>query len=339
MRTISVDQYREFAERLFLNTGISESDAKLVTDTLLYASLRGHDSHGLGHIGTYVRGLMGLPGGFSFAGVNKSPNMRKVKESPATVAIDGDWAIGHKATQYATELVIEKAKKLGIGAASIYNTTHNGALGYYTLQMVEQGMIGMAFTNAGACAPPWGGTQRMLGTNPMSMAFPAGDEYPIMFDMATSSTVWLTIIPIVMSGGPLPEATLLNDDGELTTNRDEFTTVGVQGKPKGAMANMANNHKGYSIQLAVEMLAGILPALISGQQVTTEGHFHNPTLLIMLLNGNLPDKYRPNSVAPSETMTETLQAMKQATREFSRQADGSETTVETETTVIVKKGL
>ncbi len=275
MRTITADQFRAISHRLYKAAGASDEDADLVTEGILTATLRGHESHGVGQLPRYIREYVnGL--------INKDGSIKITNETPATIAIDGDWCLGHKVAMFATDKVIEKAKQTGIAAATIHRTCHVGTMFDYCHKIAQNDMIGMMFTNAGASSPPWGGVQRMLGTNPLGYGIPAKDEYPIIADVATSSTSHGGLREMMVSGKPLPPGLLLDDEGELTSDRSKFTQSG--GEVHGSMANMANNHKGYAIQLAVEMLGGIFGGLTSGNETQKgrPGIIHNPSLFIAI---------------------------------------------------------
>lgn len=279
MPNVSVDHFRDFSNRLFQAAGANADEARIVTESLLFASLRGHDSHGAGHMPLYVQNYMGTG---TFA-INKNAKPRIVKETPATVALDADGGLGQKVCMDATEMVIQKAKNTGIAAATVGNNTHNGALSYYVDRIAQEDMIGLAFTCAGACTPPWGGLDRMLGTNPLGVGIPAGKEYPIVIDMATSAATWMGLLPKLMSGGPLPAGWIQDDEGNPTTDSSNFTTPQAGGgEVHGAIANMAGNHKGYAIQLAVEMLGGILPWLMTGNEALQHGRLTTPMFIIAI---------------------------------------------------------
>lgn len=279
MPLISVEQFRKLSMDLFAAAGATEDEARAATESLVFASLHGHDTHGAGHIPLYINMYLGVG---PFAGsVLKGAQVTIVKESPATVSIDANWSLGQKVAMDATRMVIEKARNSGIAAATIQRCSHTGALGYFVHEIVQNDMIGMAFTCAAAVSPPWGGTQRMLGTNPLSIGVPAGQEPPLLIDMATSANTWAGIGPLLAKGGPLPEGILLDNNGEPTTDPRYFTR-GVGPDVQGAMQNMGGGHKGYAIQLAVEMLGGIWPALMSGNENFATGKFNNPTSIIAI---------------------------------------------------------
>ena len=148
MPQLSVDQFRKFSMDLFAAAGASVAEATAVTDSLIFASLHGHDTHGAGHLPLYINNYLGIgPFGGS---VNKDGQVTIVKESPATIAIDANWCLGQKVAMDATQMVIEKAKVTGIAAATMHQCTHTGALGYFVNEIVQADMIGLAFTGAAA---------------------------------------------------------------------------------------------------------------------------------------------------------------------------------------------
>jgi LDH2 family malate/lactate/ureidoglycolate dehydrogenase len=279
MPTVTVQQFEAISTKLFIAAGAREDEAKTITESLLFASLRGHDTHGVGHLPLYVRNYLG---GGPFGGMNKEGSMTIVRETPATVVIDANWCLGQKVAMRATEMLVEKARKTGISAATINHATHIGALSFYTAKIVEHDMIGIGFVCAGACTPPLGGVERLLGTNPMSIGIPTKKEPPIIVDMATSATTWMGLLPMLArGGGRLPEGLILDDHGEPTTDPGQFSLPWSK-EEHGAIANMGGGPKGYSIQVAVEMLGGVLPALMTGNEIFKEGKFNNPCFLMAI---------------------------------------------------------
>jgi LDH2 family malate/lactate/ureidoglycolate dehydrogenase len=218
-----------------------------------------------------------------FGGVKKDAKPRIVKETPATVVIEADRCIGPKVTMWATEMIIEKAKVTGIAAATVHNCVHNGTMAYYMDRIARADMIGMGFTCTGGASPPWGGVERMLGTSPFGMGFPAKTVPPIVIDMSTSATSHAGLTPMLASGKPVPEGILLDEFGEPTTDPKKFVRASGPGvQAKGSIANMANNHKGYAVQLATEILGGILPSLMSGGESIVGASYNNPSFLIAI---------------------------------------------------------
>ena len=177
-----------------------------------------------------------------------------IREKPTTLLIDGGNGLGIPVAAKATRRVIEKAKKMGVAAASVRNLGHVGMLAYYTLKVAEKSLIGLATANSPARVAPWGGANAILGTNPISFSFPSGD-HPITIDMATSSMASFKIRLAALRGERIPEGVALSREGKPTTDPREA----VKGflLPFGA-------YKGYGLSLIVE----ILSAAISGAQLS-----------------------------------------------------------------------
>ncbi|MSQ32151.1 MAG: Ldh family oxidoreductase [Dehalococcoidia bacterium] len=285
MPKLTIKQFEDTCGSLFRAVKVSEEDIKILTDALLFAGLRGHDTHGIGHLAGYVKGYMGQRS--PFAGVKRDAMPRIVKETPGTVTIEADKCIGPKVTMWATELIIEKAKTTGIAAATVTNCVHNGTMAYYMDRIAQAGMIGFGFTCAGNASPPWGGVDRMLGTNPFGMAFPTKNSPPVVIDMATSAVSHGGLAPMLAEGKPFPPGILLDGNGEPTTDPKTYNATSGQ---KGSVTNLANNHKGYAIQLATEILGGVLPALMVGGEGFTIASYNNPSFLIAINVGFFQDE-------------------------------------------------
>lgn len=274
---ITAEQFRAVSVRILKAAGRSDADAFAATESRLWATLRGNN-HGFESFSQLVRSI-------SVQG-DKSGALQIVKETPSTVVIDGNWCEGATATLLGTDMIIEKAKTVGIAAATMFRCGTNGALGFYTNRIADHDMAGIAFSGAVAASPPYGGAQRMLGTNPLSFCVPAGEEFPVLVDWATSAASWGGLSKMVSGGDPLPEGVILDDDGLPTTNVTEITASSRARNGEevhGSLDNFASNHKGYSIQFVVEMLGEILPALKTGNEVSTSvGNpvFHNPSFII-----------------------------------------------------------
>lgn len=280
MPQLLADDFRKLSLDLLRAAGTRDAEAKVLTEALIFASLHAHDTHGAGHLPTYVNSYLGQGPFGNTPQMDGEPII--VRESPGTIAIDANWCLGQKVAWDATLAVIEKARNSGIAAATVHQCSHVGALNFYTHEIVKNDMIGMAFAGAGAIAPPFGGTQRMLGTNPVSIGVPAGEEYPVLIDMSTAASTAAEIGRYLAIGGELPPGLILDNDGEPTTDPSKFTMRAGGGDPQGAMQNMGGGHKGYALQLAVEMLGGVWSGLISGQQSFVGGRFNNPISIIAI---------------------------------------------------------
>ena len=177
---ITEDALRNFTTNIFLAMGCSNAHAVLAANVLLLADLRGIDSHGVARLTGYVRL-------WEKQRINTAPNIQIVLETPTTATIDGDGGLGLVVAPFAMQVAIERAEKYGSGWVAVRNSNHFGIAGYHALMAVKKNMIGFAMTNASPLVAPTFSNERMLGTNPMCYAFPAGEYPPLIVDMATSA--------------------------------------------------------------------------------------------------------------------------------------------------------
>ena len=177
---VSESALRAFTQNIFLSIGCSDEHAALAADVLLLSDLRGIDSHGVARLVGYVRL-------WEKKRINARPLITIVYETPTTATVDGDAGLGLVVAPFAMNLAIKKAEQYGSGWVSVRNSNHFGIAGYHTLMAVEKDMIGFAMTNASPLVAPTFSNERLLGTNPMCYAFPAGKYPPVVVDMATSA--------------------------------------------------------------------------------------------------------------------------------------------------------
>ncbi|MFM2015917.1 MAG: hypothetical protein RIQ51_1407 [Bacteroidota bacterium] len=239
----------DFAEAVFLKMGCSTSDAALATKVLLSADLRGIDSHGIARLVGYVRL-------WEQGRINATPNIKIVHETPSTAVIDGDRGLGLIVAPRAMEIAMEKAKQVGTGWVSVKNSNHFGIAGYHAMMALEQEMIGIAMTNASALVAPTYAAEKLLGTNPIAVAIPAGQEAPFVADFATTTAANgkleiaqrnNTSIPLGWAqdaaGNPTQDANILKNGGALLPLGSE--------KEQGS-------HKGYALGAIVDIFSAVL---------------------------------------------------------------------------------
>ncbi len=178
--TYPVERLHEFSTRVFGHFGVPDDDARQAADVLAASDLRGVDSHGVARLHTYFDML-------TLGRINPRPNVRVVRELPATAAVDGDNGLGLVVGPKANAVAMDKACAVGSGWVTVCNTNHFGMAGYYPLQALKRDLIGWAMTNSTKLVAPLWGAERMLGTNPLAVAFPGRDEPPVVIDLATSS--------------------------------------------------------------------------------------------------------------------------------------------------------
>ena len=207
--TYPIERLREFSTRVFAHFGVPAPDAKLAADVLATSDLRGIDSHGVARLHTYFDML-------AFGRINPRPTVKIVRQTPSTATLDGDNGLGLVVGPKANEIAMEKALSVGSGWVSVSNTNHFGIAGYYPLQALKYDLIGWAMTNSSKLVAPLWGAERMLGTNPIAIAFPGLDEPPIVIDMATSATAYGKIEIAQRKGQPLAAGWAVDHSGEVT---------------------------------------------------------------------------------------------------------------------------
>ena len=182
VKVFPIETLREFSTRVFLHFGVPENDAMQAADVLACADLRGIDSHGVARLHSYFDML-------SLGRINPKPEIKVVRSTLSTATVDGDNGLGLVVGPHANQLAMEMAAKSGSGWVSVLNTNHFGIAAYYVLKALEHDLIGWAMTNATKLVAPLWGAERMLGTNPIAIAFPGKEEPPIVIDMATSAGI------------------------------------------------------------------------------------------------------------------------------------------------------
>ena len=208
VKTYPIERLREFSTRVFLHFGVPDADARLAADVLATSDLRGIESHGVARLHTYFDMLA------SSAGSTRGPNMRVVRETPSTATVDGDNGLGLVVGPWANTIAMEKAEAVGSGWVSVGNTNHFGIAGYYPLQALKRDLIGWAMTNSSKLVAPLWGAERMLGTNPIAIAFPGLEEPPIVIDMATSAVAYGKIEIAMRKGRPLDDGWAVDRTGD-----------------------------------------------------------------------------------------------------------------------------
>ncbi|HEU5431551.1 MAG TPA: Ldh family oxidoreductase [Thermomicrobiales bacterium] len=240
----------ELVTTIFQRCGMAEDDAALLADSLTAADLRGVNSHGVLRVPEYIKKL-------TTGGVDPRGQPKVVQDAGACLVVDGGNSMGQIGTAFAMERALDRAASTGIAAAAIRGSNHNGAMAYYAMKALPRGMIGLATTNALPVMAPWGGTERLLGINPLGVAIPAGDELPIVYDAAFSGSSHGKIRVYQQRGQRLPEGWALDADGRPTTD----PTVAIDG-----LLAPIGGYKGT----ALAMIMGIMSSMLSGAAYGTE---------------------------------------------------------------------
>ena len=240
--SIRVDKeaLQAFAEKVFVAAGLLPAAAALEAEVLVWANLRGVDSHGVLRIPSYLSAI-------EKGGMNPTPDIRVTKETPAMALIDGDFAFGPVVTTGAMERAIMKAREVGVGWVLIRNTSHQGAMGYYTTMAVEQGMIGLATVSNLPNMAPYGARVRGLHNTPISIGAPAGRHTSLLLDMASSVAAHGKISLAIDKGIDIPEGWALDKDGRATTSPQAVATL----LPFGG-------YKGSDLAMMMECMTGLM---------------------------------------------------------------------------------
>lgn len=246
---ISEPALRVFTQNIFMAMGCSQAHAALAADVLLKSDLRGIDSHGVARLSGYTRL-------WEKQRINTNPDIKIVHETATTATVDGDAGLGLVVAPFAMQIAIEKAEKYGSGWVSVRNSNHFGIAGYHALMAVEKDMIGFAMTNASPLVAPTFSNERLLGTNPMCYAFPAGKYPPVIIDMATSAAANGKLEIAQRSGKQVPEGWIQDKQGNYTTDPHALKTGGAL-LPLGSDREHGS-HKGFGLSATVDILSGVL---------------------------------------------------------------------------------
>lgn len=248
-RNFPIQQLKSFSQNVFQHFGVPEADAILASEVLATSDLRGIESHGVARLHTYFDMLQ-------LGRINPNPEVKIVRESPSTATVDGDNGLGLVVGPKANEIAMRKAQEVGTGWVSVCNTNHFGIAGYYVLEALKQDLIGWAMTNSTKLvAPLWGG-ERMLGTNPIAIAFPGKKHPPIVIDMATSACAYGKVEMARRRGEPVPEGWIVDHEGYVSEDPNKMINGGAL-LPLGSFREMGG-HKGFCLATMVDVLCCVL---------------------------------------------------------------------------------
>jgi L-2-hydroxycarboxylate dehydrogenase (NAD+) len=248
-RVFPIERLSEFCARVFVHFGVSKTEAAQAAEVLAAADLRGIDSHGVARLHSYFDLLSeGL--------INPKPKIKVVRSTLSTATVDGDNGLGLVVGPQANQIAMDMAEKAGSGWVSIRNTNHYGIAGYYVLKALERDLIGWAMTNSTKMVAPLWGAERMLGTNPIAIAFPGKEEPPIVLDMATCAAAYGKVEMARRRGEPIPEGWAIDNRGRVTKNPDDIIAGGAL-LPLGSDRERGG-HKGYGLAIMVDVLSSVL---------------------------------------------------------------------------------
>jgi LDH2 family malate/lactate/ureidoglycolate dehydrogenase len=242
-----------FIKDAMLAVGLPAADAAKVAELMLEADLAGADAHGVFRLPQYIRRIKA-------GGVNPNPNIKVEQTAPATAIVDGDNGMGHLVMQRAADTAIALAKETGVAWVGARRSNHAGAAGTYAAMVLPHDMIGIysAVANANHM-PVWGAAESLLSTNPIAVAVPAGQEPPVVLDMATTVVSYGTVKAAKLQGKPMPEGWMVSaKDGQPVTD---------SAKSGEGLLLPIGGHKGSGLALVLGLLAGVLNGAAFGREV------------------------------------------------------------------------
>jgi L-2-hydroxycarboxylate dehydrogenase (NAD+) len=259
--TVTFERLKSFIGEALTKLGLPGSDAITVATLMAEADLQGSDGHGVTRLPQYARRIKA--GGF-----NVRPDIQVVREQAGTALLNGDNGMGHLVMKRAAEIAIDKARTTGIAWVSSQFSNHAGPASLYARMPLKHDMIGLYFAVGNANhLPPWGGLDMLLSTNPIAAAIPAGDEQPIILDMATTVAAYGKVKTKALRGETMPEGWMIDRQGKPLTDpkrADEGMLLPLGGMEAG--------YKGYGLAMIIGLLAGTLGGAAMGKDVIDFNH-------------------------------------------------------------------
>jgi L-2-hydroxycarboxylate dehydrogenase (NAD+) len=247
--TFTYHQLVDFAEKIFLKIGCDKNDAELATKVLLSADLRGVDSHGIARLSGYVRL-------WDVKRVNATAQIKCLHETPSTATVDGDSGLGLVVAPKAMQIAIDKAKNAGTGWVGVQNSNHFGIAAFHSMMALQEGMIGISMTNASPLVAPTFSVERLLGTNPICVAIPAGEQPAFVADMATTTAANGKLEILQRKSGVAPLGWIQDKNGRPSTDPHELKVGGAL-LPLGGDREHGS-HKGYALGAIVDIFSAVL---------------------------------------------------------------------------------
>ena len=251
---------RQTVAQIFQKVGVTPEDAAEAADVLTMTDLRGVETHGVSNmLRVYVRD-------YKAGKLDPRPGFRVVRQSPGTAVVDAERRLGIIVGPKAMRLAMDKARQVGVGIVTVYNSGHFGAIGHFAMQAAQQDMVGVCFTGAGLNVVPTFASKPMIGTNPIAIAAPARTEAPLLFDAATSAIAGNKIRLAMRVGSPLLPGWVTDKDGSpIMEEKPVFDRDEIFQAPLGGTREQGS-HKGFGFALMAEvlstMLAGAVPTML-----------------------------------------------------------------------------
>lgn len=308
--TVHPEALKGFVVEVLRKLGVQEADARTTAEVMVASDLRGVDSHGVVMLprkaGHMRKGL-----------IEPGSRIDVVHEAPATLLLDGGNGLGEVVSRRAMDMCIEKARTAGAGFVAVRNSNHYGMAGYYPMMALAHDMIGISMTNTTPLVVPTFGRKAMFGTNPLSVAAPAGRERPFVLDMATSGVPSGKMTVYKNKGLKIPhgwaidsEAQPMDDPGTVSAMLYGRSGGGLL--PLGGLGELFGGHKGYGLGVMVDIFSGVLSGAAFGPFVYPNvngqpgpgnvGHFFGALRI---------DAFRP-AAEFKQTMDDMIRALKES---------------------------
>ncbi len=264
-RLFPVDFVKAFCIEVLEKLDVPPEDAEVTADVLVAADLRGIDSHGMARLSRYVSGLQqGM--------MRPRANPRVVHETPVTATIDGDAGLGQPISHNAMRLAISKARENHVGFVAVRNSNHYGIAGHYAMLALAEDMIGFSTTNTEVIVVPTFARNAILGTNPIAVAIPAGDERPYVLDMSTATVTRGKVEVYARQEKHMPLNWATDETGEATDDparvlNNIINRLGGGLLPLGGASEESGGHKGYGLALCVEIFSAVISGALYANRV------------------------------------------------------------------------
>ena len=258
---------KRFTKDVFMAIGCPAEEATQAAEVLVSADLRGVDSHGVARLSGYIRL-------HEKQRLNAQPSVQITHETPSTAVVDGDLGLGLVVGPKAMNIAIEKAKSVGTGWVAVKNSNHYGIAGYHAMMALEADCIGISLTNASPLVSPTFSKERLLGTNPISIAIPTKNQPPFVLDMATTTAANGKLEVLQRKGLEAPSGWLQDKAGQITTDARGLINGGSM-RPLGGDREHGS-HKGYALGGVVDILSAVLSGANYGPWVPPFVAFLDP---------------------------------------------------------------
>lgn len=269
--TISRAEAERVAAALFEAVGVPREESRITAEYLVLADLRGVKTHGLVRLPIYIDRIRS-----EYIEALATPEI--VTESGSSAVVDGKHGLGPVNAEYAMRLAIRKAQENGVGAVTVRNSNHFGAAAGYATLAADSGCLGVATTNAAPLMPPVGGSERRVGNNPLAIAAPSGNGFPIVLDIAMSAVAAWNIRMAAERGDKIPPDWAFDKNGEPTTDP-------IAAYDEGGLLRPVGDHKGLGLAIMMDVLSGVLSGGGFGTQVKRldqEGHLNTAHFFLAL---------------------------------------------------------